>query len=315
MERSVIDCIVGTLKHDGRKSYEDVARETSIKLGTEISVETVEGVIKHLFQTKKIFGFSCVIDPRAFAIYPTVIWVSGEEDYCAVRQQIIERAPIWGNITEVLSLFGEYDFLVKMYTDSISSANSDINNIISSVDFFNPLTTIQTEIYRNNGFDVKAPLNPIFNYRTDDIDKKILGLLQQNCRLSDQAIAESVNLDSKKVTERVRKMERGAIIQGYRLQLNEVEWNAIGAIVNIFLSHRNGYPFVIERLMKFPKENIVNIYSALGGEGVITIYCFHNSIKELSILIDTINKIRGVRRTKSHIIAEFVHKDIEIPLE
>jgi len=315
MEQRVVDCIVRTLKYDGRKSYEDVSREASIKLGTDISVETVEDIIKHLFQTKKIFGFSCVIDPRAFNLYPTVIWVSGEEDYNVVREQLVDRAPNWGNITEVLSLFGEYDFQVRMYTNSISQANSDINNIISAVDSFSPITTIQTEMYRDNGFDVKAPVNPIFDYKTDDIDEKILELLQQDCRLSDQTIAESIDLDSEKVTERIRKMERGSIIQGYCLQLNQIELNIVGAIANIIIKNRNRYPYVIEHVMKLAKENVAEVYSALGGEGVITIRCFHNSIKELSRLIDNVNKIHGVRRTKSHVIAEFVYKDIKIPLD
>lgn len=86
-------------------------------------------------------------------------------------------------------------------------------------------------------------------------------------------------------------------------------------MVEIHLAKKGNYQHVIEKLMDFPKGNVRGIYSALGGEGHIALECFHNSIKELSILIDSINKIKGVRRTKSHIIAEFTYKDIVIPTE
>jgi Lrp/AsnC family transcriptional regulator, leucine-responsive regulatory protein len=49
----------------------------------------------------------------------------------------------------------------------------------------------------------------------DAIDRKILGLLQGDARLSNADMAEAVGLTVSSVHERVKKMERKGIIKGY----------------------------------------------------------------------------------------------------
>ena len=49
----------------------------------------------------------------------------------------------------------------------------------------------------------------------DDIDRKILKLLQENARISLKAIAESTFLSSPAVSARIDKLEREGFISGY----------------------------------------------------------------------------------------------------
>ncbi|PHA31144.1 Lrp/AsnC family transcriptional regulator [Bacillus wiedmannii] len=49
----------------------------------------------------------------------------------------------------------------------------------------------------------------------DQIDKKIVGLLQSNAKISMKDLAEAVHLSSPSVIERVRKLEEQQIIEGY----------------------------------------------------------------------------------------------------
>jgi Lrp/AsnC family leucine-responsive transcriptional regulator len=49
----------------------------------------------------------------------------------------------------------------------------------------------------------------------DEIDKKILSLLQGDARLSNAEMAEAVGLTVSSVHERVKKLERKGIIKGY----------------------------------------------------------------------------------------------------
>ena len=49
----------------------------------------------------------------------------------------------------------------------------------------------------------------------DEIDGKIITLLQQDARLSNAALAERVGLTTSTVHERVKKLERKGIIKGY----------------------------------------------------------------------------------------------------
>jgi Lrp/AsnC family leucine-responsive transcriptional regulator len=49
----------------------------------------------------------------------------------------------------------------------------------------------------------------------DEIDRKILDLLQESAKLSNAELAESVGLTVSSVHERVKKLERKGVIKGY----------------------------------------------------------------------------------------------------
>ncbi len=54
----------------------------------------------------------------------------------------------------------------------------------------------------------------------DRIDRRILAILQADGRLSNQALAERVALSPSACLARVRRLERGGIIEGYHARLN-----------------------------------------------------------------------------------------------
>src|SRR5216684_2970813 len=54
----------------------------------------------------------------------------------------------------------------------------------------------------------------------DDIDTKILMIMQENARISNAEIARQVGMAPSGVLERIRKLEEEGIIRGYSPQLN-----------------------------------------------------------------------------------------------
>ena len=66
----------------------------------------------------------------------------------------------------------------------------------------------------------------------DDIDRKIILLLQQDARLSNAAIAEEVGLTVSTVHERVKKLERKGVIRGY---VAVVDAEAVGKPIMAFI--------------------------------------------------------------------------------
>ena len=69
--------------------------------------------------------------------------------------------------------------------------------------------------------------------RMDDRDRRILSLLQENGRATLGEIAEQVGLAPSSVHERVRKLEQGGAIKGYRA---EVDPEALGLFVTALVS-------------------------------------------------------------------------------
>ena len=57
-------------------------------------------------------------------------------------------------------------------------------------------------------------------YKTDEVDLKILNLLQINCRLSKARIAQKVNLSAAPCWRRVRSLEQAGVISSYVAVIN-----------------------------------------------------------------------------------------------
>src|SRR2546427_815640 len=64
----------------------------------------------------------------------------------------------------------------------------------------------------------------------DDIDLRILALLQEDCRTSLVRIGEQVGLSAPAVLERIKKLEATGIVTGYRAILDaRAPWQALAA--------------------------------------------------------------------------------------
>jgi Lrp/AsnC family leucine-responsive transcriptional regulator len=66
----------------------------------------------------------------------------------------------------------------------------------------------------------------------DQIDRQIVTLLQDDARLSNAALAESVGLTVSTVHERVKKLEKKGVIKGYVAQVDAA---ALGKAITAFI--------------------------------------------------------------------------------
>ncbi len=72
----------------------------------------------------------------------------------------------------------------------------------------------------------------------DDIDLRILGLLQEDCRTSLVRIGEQVGLSAPAVLERIKKLEAAGIVTGYRAILDARRLGLdITAFIGVLITH------------------------------------------------------------------------------
>ena len=69
--------------------------------------------------------------------------------------------------------------------------------------------------------------------KLDDIDRKIIGELQRNCRLTSQELADRVGLSASPCARRVRSLEENGAIKGYVAVIDQAK---VGLPVNVFAS-------------------------------------------------------------------------------
>jgi Lrp/AsnC family transcriptional regulator, leucine-responsive regulatory protein len=67
----------------------------------------------------------------------------------------------------------------------------------------------------------------------DNVDRKILGLLERDARLTYAEVGARVGLAASSVHDRVRKLERARVIRGYRA---EVDLEAAGLPITAFVT-------------------------------------------------------------------------------
>ena len=97
----------------------------------------------------------------------------------------------------------------------------------------------------------------------DDIDIKILNVLQTKGRTKRNQIAEIVGLSVPSVSERLKKLEEQGVIEGYYAKVNKHSFGLdITAYIQVLMESSKHYKDLIVKVDKIPQ--ILECYSVLG---------------------------------------------------
>lgn len=142
----------------------------------------------------------------------------------------------------------------------------------------------------------------------DSIDRRIIGQLQRDARLTYAEIGAAVGLAASSVHERVRKLERGGVIRGYRaeVQLDRVGW-PITAFVSLAL--RASSPTDIPgRVAEFP---LVESCYSVAGERSYVLVVRAPSTRALEELLDALRgKLEVVTSSTVVLSTPFEHRAV-----
>lgn len=101
--------------------------------------------------------------------------------------------------------------------------------------------------------------------RIDEIDAKILTLLQQHGRMKRNRIAEEVGLSVPSVSERMRKLEERDVITGYHAVVNAKRLHIdITAFIRVNVENSDSYPDFVDQASTLPE--VLEVHS-ITGEG------------------------------------------------
>lgn len=110
----------------------------------------------------------------------------------------------------------------------------------------------------------KADLN------VDELSLRILGLLQENSRLSNSEIGRQIGLSSPAVNERIKKMEKLGIIKNYTVEIDHKKLGfELEAYITVSLQGLFG-PTLKETAKSFLKiPEVLEFYNVTGGDDII----------------------------------------------
>jgi Lrp/AsnC family leucine-responsive transcriptional regulator len=134
----------------------------------------------------------------------------------------------------------------------------------------------------------------------DEVDRHILSVLQENCKLPLVKIGERVGLSAPSVAERIDKLEKSGVIRGYTAILDACRLGKdITAFIGVFIDH----PRLIS---KFEKEidhfEDVQECHHVTGQHTVLLKVKVDNTSGLEELIRKIRSLEGVSRTETSVV-------------
>lgn len=151
--------------------------------------------------------------------------------------------------------------------------------------------------------------------KLDDIDKKILEILQNEGRLSNKELSERINLTTTPTLERVRRLEREGVIEGYSATLNrEAVGKGFSAFVTVTLSvHQLSLMHEFTEAVKSIPE-ILSCYNTT-GEGDFLLHIVAEDVKDYEqFMRNKLTTLPDVQRIHTSIVLGTIKEQSKIPV-
>jgi len=147
----------------------------------------------------------------------------------------------------------------------------------------------------------------------DDISLKILNILQEKARVPNIDVARQVEMAPSAVLERIRKMERQGIIDGYEVRLNPARFNCRQiAFIEIRTRPVGDRPETGEALAAIPEVQEVHY---VAGEDCYLVKVRLAGPAELAVLIrEKIAVIEEVASTRTAAVLHTYKETARIPI-
>ena len=146
----------------------------------------------------------------------------------------------------------------------------------------------------------------------DDLDIKILNMLQKNGRTKRNVIAESIGLSIPSVSERLHKLEEKGIIEGYFAKVNKKAFGYdIMAYILVTMESSKHYKTFTSKVEKI--QQIIECHSVL-GEGSHLLKAIVKNTESLEKLLNEIQSWPGVVSTKTTFVLSTIKETTEIEI-
>ncbi len=136
--------------------------------------------------------------------------------------------------------------------------------------------------------------------KIDGIDKIIIKRLVKDARTPVLSIAREVGISGAAIHQRLRKLEKSQLIDGYRMIINPKSLGyTTTAFVGVFLDSSSLYSSAIKRLKEIPE--VVESHYTTGNYAIFIKVMCKNNEDLMNLLNKDIQNIKGVSRTETFI--------------
>ena len=146
----------------------------------------------------------------------------------------------------------------------------------------------------------------------DDLDIKVLKILQKEGRTKRNELADAAGLSIPAISERLHKLEEKKVIEGYYAKLNHKAFSYdIMAYILVMMESSKHYKSLISHVEKLPQ--ILECHSVL-GEGSHLLKAISKNTEALEKLLAEIQSWPGVIGTKTTFVLSTIKETTEIDI-
>lgn len=148
----------------------------------------------------------------------------------------------------------------------------------------------------------------------DQTNLNILRILQEKARIPNVEVSRLINLAPSAVLERIRKMEKQGIIDGYEVRLNPKRFGCAQiSFINVFLSPNSDWKTIGNTLAGLAQVQEVHF---IAGDDCFLVKIRTAGTAELNELIQQqINTIPGIRSTATKVVLATHKETAQIPID
>ena len=146
----------------------------------------------------------------------------------------------------------------------------------------------------------------------NDIDKKILNIIQQDARVANAEIARQVGLAPSAVLERIRKLEERGIIRGYATEINAAQVG-FGLTAFVFVRTNECGDGTDRLLAKIPE--VLEVHDVAGEDSYLLKVRAESPESLARLLREKIKAVPNVLSTRTTVVLQTVKETTALPLD
>ena len=146
----------------------------------------------------------------------------------------------------------------------------------------------------------------------DDIDKRILNLLQQDARISNAEIARQINLAPSATLERIRKLEENKVIRGYAADFDAGELG-FGLTAFVFIRTKDCSDEADKVLAEIPE--VLEVHDIAGDDDYLLKVRAKDAEDLARILREKLKSVSNVIATRTTVVLQTIKETTALPIE
>ncbi|MFQ1021295.1 Lrp/AsnC family transcriptional regulator [Tardisphaera saccharovorans] len=146
----------------------------------------------------------------------------------------------------------------------------------------------------------------------DELDLKILELLQENGKMGYREMAEKLNTNASTIFNRVRSLETNGIIRKYTAILNP---DSLGYEITAVIMIRANGPRIVDIEKELASMPEVSLVYDITGEFDIMVGAKFKDRNSLNKFVKKVLALQGVERTTTNLVLNVVKEEPALPIQ